>query len=255
MKRAEYLAVVAATLVAIATALGVSLSGGGDPGTQWNLANGALDGDCANSGANPDGSVQFILTCPQSSRSPDGRWALVQTPATGGEQEIYDVRIEDASGRVIGSIPALNDHMPFVLRWSPRRDWFLINHWLGSGLEQPRVFQVTPSGVIEHRRHLDAGLAQAHRISPCLPVDKMKASGSGVRWSRDGRQLAWVYATRPDMCVFYGDMTGSIPPDKQWKPFLMISDVESGAIVDGSVRLLPDDGKWDFPTDGPYTNF
>lgn len=145
--------------------------------------------------------------------------------------------------------------MPFVLRWSPRRDWFLINHWLGSGLEQPRVFRITPSGVAEHRDHLRAGLIQAHRISPCLPIDKMEASGSGLKWSRDGRRLAWVYTTRPDMCVFYGDMSGPIPADKQWKPFLMISDVETGDVVEDSVRLLPDDGKWDFPTDGPYADF
>jgi hypothetical protein len=248
----RWIAVVSATLIAIAVALGVSFVGGEQ---KWHVVRGALDADCGNSGANPEGSIQFMPMCPRSATSPDGRWKIIQTRATGGEQEIYDVRIENASGRLIGSIPALNDHMPFVLRWSPRRDWFLINHWLGSGLEQPRVFQVTPSRVVEHRRHLDAGLAQAHRISPCLPIDKMEASGSGVRWSRDGRQLAWVYATRPDMCVFYGDMTGSIPPDKQWKPFMMISDVESGAIIDGSVRLLPDDGEWNFPTDGPYANF
>ncbi|HMO75214.1 MAG TPA: hypothetical protein PKD48_07700 [Sphingopyxis sp.] len=83
----------------------------------------------------------------------------------------------------------------------------------------------------------------------------MEASGSGLKWSRDGRRLAWVYTTRPDMCVFYGDMSGPIPADKQWKPFLMISDVETGDVVEDSVRLLPDDGKWDFPTDGPYADF
>lgn len=250
--RARWIAVVSATLIAIAVVLGVSLSGGEQ---EWHVARGALDADCNNSGANPDGSVQFMVMCPRSATSPDGRWKIVQTPATGGEREIYDVRIEDASGRIIGSIPTLNDSMPFVLRWSPRRDWFLINHWLGSGLEQPRVFKITPSGVVEHRRHLDAGLAQAHRISPCLPIDKMEASGSGIKWSRDGRRLAWAYVTRPDMCVFYGDMSGPIPDDQQWTPFLMILDVDTGAVVADSIRLLPDDGKWDFPADGPYADF
>lgn len=251
MKRAEYLAVVAATLIAVTTALGVSIANGEE---KWRVARGALDGDCSNSGADPDGSVQFILTCPQSSKSPDGRWALVQTPAVGPE-EAYDVLVRSKDGREIGRIPGLNDAMPFVLRWSPRRDWFLINHYVGSGLEQPRIFEIAPSAIVEHRRHLQTGLAKAHSISPCLPVEKMETTGSGLKWSRDGRRLAWVFTTRPDMCVFYGDMTGSIPPDKQWKPFMMISDVKSGAIVDGSVRLLPDDGKWDFPTDGPYANF
>ena len=115
--RARWIAVVSATLIAIAVVLGVSLSGGEQ---EWHVARGALDADCNNSGANPDGSVQFMVMCPRSATSPDGRWKIVQTPATGGEREIYDVRIEDASGRIIGSIPTLNDSMPFVLRWSPR---------------------------------------------------------------------------------------------------------------------------------------
>ena len=251
MKRAEYLALVVATLVAIATALGVSMSG---REARSRISLGALDDDCANSGLNPDGSVQFILTCPQSSRSPDGRWRLVQTPAVGPE-EAYEVFVKSESGRVIGRIPGLNDAMPFVLRWSPRSGWFLINHYVGSGLERPRVFAITPSGIVEHRRHLQRGLTKAHAISPCLPIEKMGATGTGLRWSHDGRRLAWVFSTRPDMCVFYGDMSGPIPPSKQWKPFVMISDVETGAIILGSVRLLSRGGDWRLPTDGPYRDF
>jgi hypothetical protein len=251
--RGETLAVVAATLVAIATALGVALPGGEE---KWHFARGALDGDCANSGTNPDGSVQFMVPCPRSARSPDGRWTLVQTTPTGGEEEIYDVLVDDASGRRIGKVPDINDGMPFVLQWSPRRDWFLINHWQGSGLERPRVFEITSRGIVEHDRFLKIGEDMARRISPCLPQPKpwLWVTGTGLRWSKDGRRLAWVFNTRPDMCISDSDFQGSIPPDKQWKPFLMISDVESGKIVDGSVRLLPD-AKWDFPTDGPYADF
>lgn len=248
----RWIAIVSATLIAVAVALGVSLSSGDE---EPYVTRGALDADCRSSGAKPDGSVQFMVSCPRSATSPDGRWKIVQTPATGEEEEIYDVRVEDASGRIVGPIPAINDSMPFVLRWSPRRDWFLINHYIGSGLERPRVFQITPSGIVEHRRHLRTGLAEAHNVSPCLPVEKMGATGSGLKWSRNGRQLAWVFATRPDMCVFYGSMSGPIPADKRWKPFMMISDVETGAIVEGSARLLPDDGRWAFPTDGPYRSF
>lgn len=251
----RWIAVVSATLIAVAVALGVSLSGGDE---EWHVTRGALDADCNNSGANPDGSVQFMVPCPRSATSPDGRWKIVQTPATGGEEEIYDVLVEDASGRIIGSIPALNDHMPFVLRWSPRRDWFLINHYMGSGLERPRVFEITSRGLVEHVRFLKRGEDMARGISPCLPRAKpwLWVTGTGLRWSLDGHQLAWVFATRPDMCIDLDNWEGGpIPADKQWKPFLMISDIETGAVVGDSIRLLPDDGKWNFPTDGPYAEF
>jgi len=252
MKRGETLAVVAATLIALGVALGVSVS----EETRDDDAEIIISAhNCRGAGPQADGSVRFQPPCPISTPSPDGRWTIIQTPPTGGEEEIYNVLVKDPDGRTLGSIPDANDGMPLTLRWSPRRDWFLINHYRGSGLEQPRVFQITLSGVVEHRRHLEVGLAQAHRISRCLPVDKIEASGSGLKWSRDGRRLAWAYVTRPDMCVFYGDMSGPIPADKQWKPFLMISDVDTGAVVADSIRLLPDDGKWDFPTDGPYADF
>ncbi|HMO75213.1 MAG TPA: hypothetical protein PKD48_07695 [Sphingopyxis sp.] len=90
----RWIAVVSATLVAIAVALGVSLSGE----EKWHVARGALDADCSNSGANPDGSVQFMVPCPRSATSPDRRWKIVQTPATGGEEEIYDVLVKTRAG-------------------------------------------------------------------------------------------------------------------------------------------------------------
>lgn len=255
MKRGETLAVIAATLVAIAAALGVAMAGA-DPETGWHLARGALDDDCRDSGANLDGGTQFILTCPLSSRSPDRRWTLVQTPPVGPE-EVYEVRIETADGKRVGTVTGLQDHMPFILYWSPRRDWFLINHWQGSGLQRPRVFQIARDRVIEHDAFLKRGEDKARELSPCLPPAKgwLWVTGDGLRWSKDGRRLAWAFNTRPDMCFSEAEHIGSIPPAKRWKPFLMISDVESGAIVDGSVRLLPDDGKWDFPTNGPYADF
>ena len=252
MKRGETLAVVAATLVALGVALGVSAFDERQDGPVEIIVSAH---NCRGAGLQADGGIHFLPPCPISVSSPGGQWKIVQTPSTGGEEEIYEVLVEDASGRILDRIPDINDGMPLVLRWSPRGDWFLINHYAGSGLEQPRVFQITPSGVVEHRRHLQTGLARAHVMSPCLPVEKMGMTGSGLKWSRDGRRLAWVFATRPDMCVFYGDMSGPIPPDKRWKPFLMISDVQTGEIVEDSVRLLPGDGKWDFPTDGPYANF
>lgn len=255
MKRGETIAVVAATLIAIGTAMGVSLSGESvtDDPNEWHVATGALDGDCAHSGANPDGGVQFISTCPQSSTSIDGLWTLVQTPAVGPE-ESYDVFLQAKDGRRIGLMPDLNDGMPFVLYWSPRRDWFLINHWQGSGLQLPRLFEITPQGVVEHGRHLQTAAAKAREISPCLPAGHHWVTGDGLKWSKDGSRIAWIFRTRHDMCVFFANDGRPIPPDKRWKPFLMISDVESGVIVPGSVRLLGGEN-FTFPTDGPFANF
>jgi len=254
VKRAETLAVVAATLVAIATALGVALSSG-DTGRVWEFASGVLADNCRNSGVNPDGGVQFIAICPQSSLSADGRWRLVQTPPVGPEED-YTVLVEAGDGKPIGVVPDLNDHLPFILHWSPRRDWFFVNHWQGSGLQRPRVFQMAGGRVVEHDAFLKRGEDKAREISPCLPTAKpwLWVTGDGLRWSKDGRRLAWAFNTRPDMCFSEVEHLGSIPPGQRWKPFLMISDVESGAIIEGSVRLLPD-AKWSFPVDGPYADF
>ncbi|MCW0197032.1 hypothetical protein [Sphingopyxis sp.] len=257
MKRPEYLAVVVATLAAIATALGVSMSGGEDLGTEWHVARGALDGDCANSGVNPDGGIQFIAICPQASMSPDGRWRLVQTPPVGAD-ETYDVFIETPNGKRVGRVPGLNDHMPFVLYWSPRSGWFMANHWQGSGLQLPRVFQITGDRVVEHMGFLRTGENKAREISPCLPAPKRRlwVTGDGLRWSKDGRRLAWRFYTRPDTCLRdEADIYRDIPAEDQWRPFLMISDVTTGEIIDGSIRILPDGGKWSFPVDGPYRDF
>ncbi|WP_447764704.1 hypothetical protein [Sphingopyxis panaciterrae] len=249
----------AATLIAISTVLGVSLSDASlasDP-NEWHVATGALDDDCHHSGVNPDGGTQFILTCPQSSISPDGRWRLVQTPAVGPE-EVYDVGIEQAGGGPMVEVSGVNDGMPFILYWSPRPGFFMINHWGGSGLQRPRVFRATAAGVVELKKHLRAGAAKAREISPCLPDDeRLWLTGDFQKWSKDGRRIAWVFNTRPDMCVFYDPSfsTGPIPPEKRWKPFLMISDVETGAIVSNSVRMLADGGDRELPTDGPYADF
>lgn len=241
-----------AMLIAIATALGLALSGGGE--AERYVSHGAFDMDCTHSGKNSDGSVQFILTCPQSSMSPDGRWLFVQTPAVGPE-EVYDVLIENRNGTPVGEVPNLDDAMPYALLWAPRHDWFMVNHHRGSGLQRPRLFEITPKGIVEHDRHLRAAAAKAREISPCLPAGDHWTTGDGLKWSKDGRRIAWIFETRPDMCVFLTHREGPIPPDKRWKAFLMISDVESGALIADSIRILPVDGKWSFPDDGPYRDF
>ncbi|WP_257547840.1 hypothetical protein [Sphingopyxis sp. DBS4] len=242
-----------ATLVAIGATLGLSASDDGNATAPHVVP----DGHCEHSGINSDGGIQFLANCPQSSLSPDGRWKLIQTSPIGAE-EVYDVVIETPDGKLVGHVPDLNDHMPFALYWSPRSDWFMINHYRGSGLQRPRVFQITGDRVIEYADFLRTGEDKAREISPCLPSDDKAdwMTGDGLKWSRDGSKLAWAFRTRIDMCVFEDPaFSGPIPPDKQGRSFLMISDVATGKIVDGSVRLLPDDEKWRFPTDGPYRGF
>ncbi|WP_294120650.1 hypothetical protein [Sphingomonas sp.] len=220
----------------------------------WHRATGALDDDCKHIGVNPDGGVQFISTCPQTSISPDKRWTLVQTPAIGPE-EAYEVHILASDGTKVGSVPGLNDGMPFDLHWSPRPNWFFVNHHVGSFLDRPEVYEITRGTVAQRPAMTLEGLKQARRISPCLPnPDWDWATGLAYGWSRDGRKIAWLFTTRPDACVGL-DHEGEIPPEKQWKSFYMISDAETGAIVSGSIRIDKSEGPAELPSDGPYYEF
>src|SRR5688572_18342076 len=166
---------------------------------QVDLAGTVVDGGCRHSGTNADGSVQFILTCPQTSRSPDGSWALVHTRSVGAEER-YRVYVADAEGREVGDIPNLNDAMPFVLRWSPQPNWFFVNHYLGSSLERLRVFELVDHGLVE-RSDL---LASATRVMvdryPCL-AKVTTVAVSGWRWGRDGRRVVMDAYVRPDTCL------------------------------------------------------
>ena len=48
---------------------------------------------------------------------------------------------------------------------------------------------------------------------------------------------------------------GSVPPNKQWKPFWMISDAETGAILPGSMRIDRSDKTPLLPRDRLYNEF
>ena len=212
----------------------------------------ALDADCAHSGELAGGGVQFMTLCPASSASPDTRWRLVM----GKETEAgASVSIEEVGGSARFPVPDLSDGMPFVLMWSPRSNWFLVNHHVGSFMDRPEVYEITDRGVIAHDRFRMEGLRLAQRKFACLPrIERDWASGSAIRWSRDGRRVAWIFITRTDICR--GEYGGKAVSDaEQWRPFLMISDVESGAIVPGSVRIMEDLDKFEMPNDGPYRVF
>jgi hypothetical protein len=69
-------------------------------------------------------------------------------------------------------------------------------------------------------------------------------------------KLAWIFTTRMDACL-PDDYSGPVKPEWVTEPFLMISNVETGAIEEGSIRVLDDAAMKDFhlPTDGPYVDF
>jgi hypothetical protein len=222
-----------------------------------HYAGNALQQDCEDAGAEVEGTVQFIAECPLRSSSPDRQWTLVQT--SSDQQGNYHDFIEDARGQAVGEVPGLNDDMPFVLVWSPRKEWFAVQHHVGSFMDVPEIFQITPRGVIKRDEFAHAAQARAHNMYPCLPSDgkDIWLAGSIFKLSRDGAKLAWAFTTRPNMCNFDG------PPKSQeeqmpWHSFLMISDLDTGEIVRGSVRVLPDNKAFAeirLPTNGPYKDF
>ena len=68
--------------------------------------------------------------------------------------------VPEIDGRTIDDIATLADAMPFVLEWSPRSDWFFVNHSLGGGHERLRLFQIVNRSVVE-RSALFAGAITA----------------------------------------------------------------------------------------------
>lgn len=208
---------------------------------------GAFDVDCSHVGRGLGGpGYQFILTCPGRSVAPNGRWAVEQK---GGEPG--GVSLADAEGKGLDDLPQLMDGMPFVLFWSPRSDWFFVNHYQGSSMEQLRIFQIVNREVVER----SAVFAGAIRImvdrNPCLArPESGTVFASGWRWSRDGRRIALVAYAHPAACI---------PPaanragrdDEEVETLWMVSDARSGRIDPASVRPRPG-GVGAMPTDGPY---
>jgi hypothetical protein len=250
-----------AALTVIVGGCGAHESGAADAAAKSRVplhyAGSAFRQDCAVAGIEPDGKVQFLAGCPLRAASPDGRWTLVQTGSEGPEG--YRVYLEDSEGRMVGDVPGLADGMPFVLVWSPRPGWFAVSHHSGSFMDVPEVFEITASGVIERDQFARVAEVEAHRRYPCMPSGEslpwIWLNGVLYGWSRDGSRIAWAFTTRTDICLPDGH-TGAVRPEWDWQPFLMISDVRTGAIVPGSVRVLEgNDPFGKLPTDGPYAAF
>ena len=209
------------------------------------LPGGALDTDCSHVADGLGGpGYQFIATCTGRSESPDRRFAVVRR---GGEQG--GVILSDQAGRLLVEIPSLNDAMPFTLFWSPRPAWFFANHYLGSGQERLRVFEIVGGNAIERSAVFAEATREIVRRYPCLGRDASIAA-SGWRWSRDGRRIAMIVYTRPDACGRWGE-NGEWRTGPDWDPLWMIGDVETGRIDPASVRVRRG-GVGAMPADGPY---
>ncbi|MET1111920.1 MAG: hypothetical protein ABWX67_10385, partial [Allosphingosinicella sp.] len=164
----------------------------------------ALDTDCSH--AEPSGAgYQFIATCPGKAVSPDGKWAIV---TSAGEES--GARLEDAGGKLEDELTALSDSMPFVVYWSPRSNWFFVNHYLGSGQDRLRVFEIVNRTAIERSSVFASATRVAVARYPCLGHHAAVVA-SGWRWSRDGGRIAMAVYARPDACHVEG-------PPNEWHP-------------------------------------
>ena len=100
--------------------------------------------DCDGVGREPGASAYtFRPPCAGRSIAPNRRWGVEAIADTGA------VRLAGPDGRTIDDIATLADAMPFVLEWSPRSDWFFVNHSLGGGHERLRLFQIVNRSVVE----------------------------------------------------------------------------------------------------------
>jgi len=207
---------------------------------------GALDTDCSHVGDEGYG-YQFIVTCPGKALSPDGRFVVEQEG--GKTSEIF---VSDREGRKLETLYALMDGMPFVVMWSPKGDWFAANHYLGSGSDRVRLFQVFNTMAVER----SAVFAEAARTItaryPCL-ARGASIYASAWKWSLDGRRVAMAVYARPDACLVKTRMD-RWEPDGDWEVLWVIGDVESGRIDPASVRVRAN-GVGPMPDKGPYAGF
>lgn len=197
--------------------------------------------DCSQAGRRPDGGYQFLSPCEGRAVSPGGALA-VAIGSKGG------VMLVDARGRALDALPSLDDAMPFVVFWAPNSRRFFVDHYLGSGLERLRVFEIVNRAAIERPALFHEATRVMVRHYPCLgPRGKVVASGR--RWSRDSRRIALVAYARTDAC-FVESRPGEWRPAGHWEALWMIGDAVSGRIDPASIRIR---GNGDaIPGEGPY---
>ena len=206
-----------------------------------------LNLDCDGVGRQPGGSAYtFRPPCAGRSIAPNGRWGVEVIAGTG------NVRLGGPDGRTIDDIPSLTNDMPFVLEWSPRSDWFFVNHSVGNGEERLRVFQIVNRSVIERSALLAEATEEMVRRYPCLG-NGAQVRVAGQRWSDDGRRIAFAAYAATNACLVERG-AGDFAIAGEWEPLWMIGEAASGRIDPGSIRPRSG-GSGALPSDGPYAAF
>ena len=205
------------------------------------------DADCSGVGREPGASAYtFQSPCAGRSIAPNGRWGVEMIAPTGA------VRLAGPDGLSIDDIASLADGLPFVLEWSPRSDWFFVNHSLGRGEERLRLFQIINRSVVERSALFAEASREMVRRFPCLGRGG-EVRVSGRRWSADGSRVALVAYAPADACLVRRG-AGDFAVEGDLQPLWMIGEVESGRIDPATVRTHAG-GIAELPSDGPYAAF
>lgn len=203
---------------------------------------GALQTDCRLGGDRSDGSYQFVATCAGRSRSPDGRFAIVQRSYRDRQPP---VALQDARGRTLARLRSLSDDMPFSVSWAPNSRWFFVNHHVGSFMDRLRLFEIVGRSAVERPALARSAVRIATRRYPCLPPQLVRPHG--VRWARDSRRIVLFTVSASYACTEFGRRPGS------WHPLWMIGDVRSGRLDPRSIRVQPEGQPLRMPRGGAYS--
>ena len=203
---------------------------------------GALQTDCRLGGERRDGSTQFVVTCAGRSRSPDGRFAIVQRAYRFRQPP---VELQDGRGRTLARLRSLSDGMPLLVSWAPNSRRFFVNHHVGSFMDRVRLFEIVGRAALERRGLPRSAVRIATRRYPCLTRDWVYPEG--VRWARDSRRIVLFTISSSYVCTELGPRRGS------WHPLWMIGDVRSGRVEPGSIRVQRNDRPPQMPRGGPYS--
>jgi hypothetical protein len=194
---------------------------------------------CPGTRPDADGRYSFGDPCGGQAPSPDGAYLVVKN---AGEQAGVGV-VRAGSGKVVGDLGELADGMGFQILWSPRRYWFVADHYLGSGMSEAHLFEIVGGELKPRPRLTDEARRILRARYPCIPA--AQAVVWSLRWSRDGGRIALQAGTRPDACGTNGN----------WSWLWMIGDPATGRVDPRSVREIPDPPSGKMPSDGPYAGF
>jgi hypothetical protein len=202
---------------------------------------GALQTDCGLGGEQGDGTYQFVATCAGRSRSPDGRFTIVQRSYRDRQPPI---ELRDARGRTLARLRSLSDDMPFSVSWAPNSRWLFVNHHVGSFMDTLQLFEIVGRAAVERPALVRSAVRIATRRYPCLPPAMVLPNG--VRWARDSRRIVLFTISAPYACTLF-HRPGS------WHSLWMIGDVRSGRVDARSIRVQLDNERSQSPRGGVYS--